>query len=69
MKIVNIWGAISLSALSTVNSLDLLLDFSKNVDVNKYFYVETTSNPHNDELQEYVNNQETHFIKDGALHL
>ena len=50
MKIINIWGALSLSTISQVSSLDLHLDFSQNVDVNQYFYVVTTSNPYNDEL-------------------
>ena len=67
MKIIKILG--TLSSISHVFSLDLHLDFSENVEVNNYFYVQTTSNPHNDELQEYVNNEETHFVKDGALHL
>jgi len=67
MKIIKILG--TLSTISKISSLDLHLDFSENVDVNNYFYVQTTSNPHNDELQEYVNNEETHFVKDGALHL
>ena len=67
MKIIKILG--TLSTISKISSLDLHLDFSENVEVNNYFYVQTTSNPHNDELQEYVNNEETHFVKDGALHL
>ncbi len=67
MKIIKILG--TLITISQISSLDLHLDFSENVDVNNYFYVQTTSNPHNDELQEYVNNEETHFVKDGALHI
>ena len=67
MKIIKILG--TLSTISKISSLDLHLDFSENVYVNNYFDVQTTSNPHNDELQEYVNNEETHFVKDGALHL